>query len=123
MRIEMIKVLVLQDTLKTGIKEKIASKLFDYRTINFFGGKPAIEILEREKPDLVFCNFFKPVNGIDLMNMLRQIDEDVRLRAAIYSKVSFNNFFDKIFFIKPLGNFINFTLQNKKRQRARLNKA
>lgn len=96
----MKKVLVIRNTLKVKLKEKIASKIFEYESKNFFGGETALQIIEEENPDLVFCEVIEPVDGNDyLVAMLGRIDDDVRLRVSIYKNVSASVVLKKLFML------------------------
>jgi hypothetical protein len=45
----------------------------------------AMEILNRERPGLVYTNLFKPVNGEnDVVTMLSSMDMNTRLRVFIF---------------------------------------
>jgi hypothetical protein len=93
----MKKYLVVKDTLKLSIIEKITVKLFEVRSANFFGGSHAIKIINDEQPDYLFLKLRKPVNGETVMSILRLYDEDDRLRVSIFYLPPLKDFIRNIF--------------------------
>lgn len=48
-------------------------------------GYEAVNVIQKEKPNLVLFDFTEPVNrNTDLMDMLRGLDSDFRLRVSIF---------------------------------------
>ncbi|MFO7445485.1 MAG: hypothetical protein R6W90_03925 [Ignavibacteriaceae bacterium] len=79
----MKKFLVITENKKKSLLYRIAEKFI--LSESFYCTEAETEdIINSYKPDYVLFDVIKPVNGEDMMSMLRHIDGNIRLRVAIF---------------------------------------
>lgn len=79
-----MKLMVIKSKNSSGLTIGILTKLLKSKHYYNCSAGVTKEILVREKPDLVYTNIFKPVNGDnDVMTMLSSMNVNTRLRVFI----------------------------------------
>jgi len=85
----MTKILVVNNRNKDSLFLKSIKLLFKNRSYLYEGWEPS-EILKNEKPDFVFFDLEKSVNGENVSDMMNGFDVYSRLRITILNPFSFN---------------------------------
>ncbi len=78
------KVLIADD--EVALVEILASRLsrLNYQVLKAYNGSDALELLEREKPDLVLLDVIMPgMDGHDVLAAIRKRKDDLRLIPVI----------------------------------------
>ena len=71
-----IKILVVDD--EQIIRDFFASMLSDYRVITAASGEEALELINKERPDLVLLDIKMPgIDGIETLRRIKQIDQNI----------------------------------------------
>lgn len=86
----MKKILLISDQEKRSLFSKLIESILTNRSVSYVSSKEIENIISDEKPDFVMFNIkIKPVNGMDMMSVLRHVDGNIRLRVAILETTLF----------------------------------
>jgi hypothetical protein len=96
----MKKILLISEGDKRSLMYKLIESIFANQDIRYAPGIEVEKIINEENPDFVLIDKIKPVNGMDMMSVLRHVDGNIRLRVAIF----YLSFFKKQKAIKPTYN-------------------
>jgi len=80
----MKKILLISEGDKRSLMFKLIERVFTARFIINIPGTEIEDIIKNETPNFVLINVIKPVNGMDMMSVLRHVDGNIRLRVAIF---------------------------------------
>jgi len=76
----MIKIMVVDD--ETAMREILKIMLKDYKVIQASNGREAVELYQRERPDLVLMDVMMPImNGIDATAEIKKMDPNAKIVA------------------------------------------
>ncbi len=99
----MKKIIYISDRNSDSLFVKSNHRLLKNVKAFLFSGKETALFVEHEKPNFVFLKFSEPVNGSrDMMCMLKELDNNNRLRVSV---VVYNSFLPKFYdFFKNIFN-------------------
>jgi response regulator of citrate/malate metabolism len=81
----MKKILLISDDKKRSLSSRLIESIFTSRSASYVSVNELESIINEEKPDFIMLNVrIKPVNGMDMMSVLRHVDGNIRLRVVIF---------------------------------------
>jgi chemotaxis response regulator CheB len=80
----MKKILLINEEGKKSFFFRIISSMFTSIYDQSISPKETESIIEELKPEFIMLDVIRPVNGMDMMDVLRHIDGNIRLRVVIY---------------------------------------